>query len=99
MLSPVPAEGLAAPPSADTGSYLFQTWSHYLKNGSCCPAEAQTIRIAAHMRIAPASSSVIAMAGDLGLMFTNRSHVYKYRPSQNRTSLSPKPMEVSPTCI
>ena len=95
MHFPVPAEGLAAPPSADTGSYLFQTWSHYLQNGSYCPVEGQIIRIAAHMRIASASPSVIAMAS--GLMFINRSHVYKYRPSQNRPS--PKPLEVSSTCI
>ena len=65
MLSPVPAEGLAAPPpSTDTGSYLFQTDQHHLQDGSCCPAEAQIIKIAAHMRIVPASSSVIAMAGE-----------------------------------
>ena len=71
MLSPVPAEGLAAPPSTGTGSYFFQTWSHYLQNGSYCPAEAQIIRIATHMRIASASPSVIAMAGESGLMFTS----------------------------
>ena len=71
MLSPVPAEGLAAPPSADTGRYLSQTWLHYLQNGSYCPAEAQIIRIATHIRIAPASPSVIAMAGESGLMFTS----------------------------
>ena len=86
MLFPVPAEGLPAPPSADTG-YLFQNWSHYLQNGSYFPPEAQIIRIAAHMRIAPASPSVIAIVGESGLMFTNRSHVYKYRPSQNRPCL------------
>ena len=87
MLSPVPAEGLAAPPSTGTGSYLFQTWSHYLQNDSYCPAEAQIIRVAAHTRIAPAFPNVIAMAGESNLMFTNRSHVYKYQPSQNRPCL------------
>ena len=71
MLSPEAAEGLAAPPSAATGSHLFQTWSHYLQNGSYCPAEAQIIRIAAHMRKASASPSVIAVAGESGLMFTS----------------------------
>ena len=71
MLSPVPAEGLAVPPSTDIGSYLFQTWSHYLQNGSYFPAEAQIIRIAVHMRIVSASPSVIAMAGESGLMFTS----------------------------
>ena len=83
MLSSVPAEGLGAPLSADTCSYLFQTWLHFLHSGSYCPAEAQIIRIAAHMGLAPASASVRAMAGESGPMFTNRSHVYKYQLSQN----------------
>ena len=80
MLSPVPAEGLEVPLSTDTGSYLSKPGR---TTCSYCPAEAQLIRIAAHMRIAPASPSVIVMAGESGHMFTNRSYVYKYRPSQN----------------
>ena len=70
MLSLVPCTCPCSAPSADTG-YLFQTWLHYLQNGSYFPAEAQIIRIAAHMRITPASPSVIDIAGEPGLMFTS----------------------------
>ena len=79
MLSPLPAEGLAAPPSADTGSYLFQTWSHYLQNGSYCPAGSQIIRMVPRMRMAPASPSVIAIAGESDLMFTS-TNLHKIVP-------------------